>query len=89
MSEATATKCHLSLFDSRTAAAVQAQAIDFVIPRFLQSINQPLTRSYLKRCPCGKNVFVNQNGRVVLWDNETELHEFCKEACFYRMPGGQ
>ena len=89
VSEATATKCHLSLFDSRTAAAVQAQAIDFVIPRFLQSINQPLTRSYLKRCPCGKNVFVNQNGRVVLWDNETELHEFCKEACFYRMPGGQ
>ena len=34
ITEATATRCHLSLFDPKLAVAVEEQALNVVIPRF-------------------------------------------------------
>ena len=76
---------HPFILDEELGKAVVEQCTKVIIPRYERSINKPLLRSYMKMCPCGKVTFVNKDGRRMLWDKSTEMHEECAEAAFYRV----
>ena len=84
-SEATATRCRISLFDAEMGSKIEQQALEVCLPRFMESINRPLRRSYLKMCVCNTVVFTNEDGRVMEWERPGVNHEFCSEACWYRI----
>ena len=85
ITEGTATRCQLSLFDLNLETAVEKQAMEVVIPRFWSSVEKPLLRSYIQMCPCKEVVFINEHGRIVTWSDGTSNHETCTEACWYRL----
>ena len=73
------------ILEEETRDAVVAQCTESIIPRYKRSIDKPLLRSYMKMCPCGKVTFVDKDGRRMLWDNTSKMHEKCPEAAFYRV----
>jgi len=85
ITEGTATRCRLSLFDLNLETAVEEQALEVVIPRFWSSVEKPLLRSYMQMCPCKEVVFINEHGRIVTWLDGKSIHETCTEACWYRL----